>query len=101
MLLVVTLSALPEVATRVFVTRTNSSVMVGSGSSSSESRTVMVRDPTPLRFLSLVTRVRVGSPRFDMADKEEEGSDGMIGSEAYLCLAPASSQTAEILYYYV
>ena len=54
----------------------------------------MVRDPTPLRFLTLVGRMRVESPpRFDMV--EEKGrSGGMIGCETRLRL----SQLAEIQY---
>lgn len=73
-LLVATVSALPEVATRVLVTRAYSLVAVGMGSSLSDSRTVMVREPTPLRFLTLEMQRRAGSPsRFDIVEEEDGG----------------------------
>ena len=45
----------------------------------------MMRDPTPLRFLTLEVFVRVGSPRFDMAEDEERSGES-IEREMRLCL---------------
>jgi len=78
MLLVETLLAPPEDETCVFVIRAYSSGAAG-GSSSSESGTVMRRDPTPLRFLSLVALVRVVATRFDMVE-EKESAVGRSGA---------------------
>ena len=79
-------SALPEVPTRVFVTRAYSLVAVRKVSSLLDSRTVMVYDPTPLCFLTLVACMRVESPLcFDMAEWEEVKNDKLIGCE--MCLS--------------
>lgn len=97
-LLVATRSVLPEVATRILVTRAYSLATVERGSSSSDSKTVMMREPTPLRFLTLEVWMRVESPpRFDMV--EEDG--GLIGRKDQVAPLPLScavalSQTAAI-----
>jgi len=94
-LLVAIFSALPEAVTRVFVTHTYSLETFGKVSSSSESRTAILCDPTPLRFLTLVACVRVESPlRFDMVEGEERGTRGLIGWEMHLCV----SHVAEVYY---
>ena len=46
---------------------------------------MILRDPTPLRFLTLVAYVRVESPpRFDMVEGKKRGTRGSIGWDAPL-----------------
>ena len=57
----------------------------------------MMRDPTPLRFLTLEVFVRVGSPRFDMAE-DEERSGGSIEREMRLCLEANGRSITSVAY---
>ena len=75
-------STFPETAIRVFVIRAYSLLTIRT--SSSESRMVVVRDQTPLRFLALEVCTQVGpSSCFNMVGGKGK-IDGLIGCEMWL-----------------